>query len=135
VSTWAARYIANPIVRRVAGRVPWWVLLETRGRKSGRPRQNPVGNGLEGDTLWVVAEHGHGANYVKNIKADPRVRVRVGGLWRHGVAHILEDDDPRERQRTLGRRFNGALVRLAGTDLLTVRIDLEPVSAAEPQSK
>jgi deazaflavin-dependent oxidoreductase (nitroreductase family) len=126
VTTWLARYIANPIVKRVAGRVPWWVLLETRGRKSGRPRRNPVGNGLQGDTLWVVAEHGHGANYVKNIKTDPRVRVKVGGHWRHGVAHILEDDDPRERQRMIGRRFNTAFVRMAGTDLLTIRVDLEP---------
>jgi deazaflavin-dependent oxidoreductase (nitroreductase family) len=113
-------------VKQVAGVVPWWVLLETRGRKSGEPRRTPVTNGVKGNTLWIVAEHGHGANYVKNIKADPRVRIRVQGRWRRGVAHILEDDDARARQTMLGRRFNSALVRLAGTDLLTVRVDLEP---------
>jgi deazaflavin-dependent oxidoreductase (nitroreductase family) len=118
--------MANPIVKLFAGRVPWWVLLETRGRKSGEPRRTPVTNGVRGNTLWIVAEHGHGANYVRNIKADPHVRVRVDGRWRRGDAHILEDDDALARQATLGRRFNSVLVRLAGTDLLTVRIDLDP---------
>jgi hypothetical protein len=41
---------------------------------------------------------------------------------------VLPDDDPRERQRRIGRGLNAALVRAMGTDLLTVRIDLEPVS-------
>jgi F420H(2)-dependent quinone reductase len=79
--------------------------------------------------FWIVAEHGHGANYVKNIKADPRVRLRVGGRWREGTATIMESDDARARQRTLGRPINSAFVRLAGTGLLTVRIDLEPDGA------
>lgn len=113
-------------MRSVAGRVPWWVLLETRGRRSGRPRRTPVTNGVRGDTLWIVAEHGHGADYVKNIKVDPQVRVFVGGRWRDGVAHILEDDDPLLRQRELGHPLNSAMVRIAGTDLLTVRVDLAP---------
>ena len=124
VSRWLAKYVANPIVKRVAGYVPFWSLLETTGRKSGEPRRNPVGNGLMGDTFWIVAEHGPKAQYVKNIMANPRVRVRVGGRWRTGTAHPLPDDDTAARQKTL-RRFNAALVRTAGTDLMTVRIDLD----------
>lgn len=125
VSNWLARHVANPIVKRVAGYVPFWSLLETTGRNSGEPRRNPVGNGLKGDTFWIVAEHGRRAQYVKNIETNPRVRVRVGGKWRTGVAHLMPDDDARARQKTL-RRFNAALVRAAGTDLMTVRIDLDP---------
>ena len=120
----AARYLANPIVERVAGFVPWWALLETTGRTSAKPRRNPVGNGLRGDTFWIVAEHGHDAGYVKNIKANPRVRVRVEGRWRSGTAHVLPDDDPLERQKQL-RPLNAAMVRAVGTDLLTIRIDLD----------
>lgn len=125
ISTWLAKYIANPIVKRVAGYVPFWALLETTGRKSGKPRRNPVGNGLMGNTFWIVAEHGPRAQYVKNIKSNPRVRMRVGGKWRTGTAHLLPGDDVQARQQTL-RRFNAALVRTAGTDLMTVRIDLDP---------
>ncbi len=125
VSTALAKYGANPIVKLVAGYVPFWALLETTGRKSGLPRRNPVGNGLEGNTFWIVAEHGHRSHYVRNIESDPRVRVRVGRRWRTGTAHVLENDDPLARQKTM-RRGNAALVRAAGTDLLTVRIDLDP---------
>jgi deazaflavin-dependent oxidoreductase (nitroreductase family) len=121
----AAKYLANPIVERLAGYVPWWALLETIGRRSGKPRRNPVGNGLQGDTFWIVADHGHHADYIKNIMANPRVRVRVGGRWRSGTAHVLPDDDPIERQKQM-RLVNAIIVRAVGTDLLTVRIDLDP---------
>ena len=125
VSKALAKYVANPVVKVVAGYVPWWALLETEGRKSGKPRRNPVGNGLEGNTFWIVAEHGHQAGYVKNIKANPRVRLRVDRRWRKGAAHVLEGDDARARQRSM-RRMNAALVRMMGTELLTIRVDLEP---------
>jgi deazaflavin-dependent oxidoreductase (nitroreductase family) len=125
VSRALGKYLVNPVVKVGAGYLPWWSLLETTGRKSGRPWQNPVGNGLDGNTFWIVAEHGHEAGYVKNIKANPRVRLRVGGRWRSGTAYVLEDDDARARQRTLGP-VNAAFVRIMGTDLLTVRVDLDP---------
>jgi deazaflavin-dependent oxidoreductase (nitroreductase family) len=90
-----------------------------------------VGDGLEGDTFWIVAEHGRRADYVRNLEADPKVRVLVRGRWRSGTAVPLPDDDPRARQRVLGRhrlgrRINDLAVRSFGTDLLTVRIDLDP---------
>ncbi len=120
-------YVVNPIVRALVERglaPPSYAILETTGRKSRQPRRTPVGNGLDGDTFWIVAEHGRRAGYVRNIEADPRVRVRVHGGWRDGVAQVLLDDDPRERQRRIGLRFNAAVVRAMGTDLLTVRVDL-----------
>ena len=106
---------------------PTHALLETIGRRSGQPRRNPVGNGLDRDgrTFWIVAEHGHEANYVRNIEANPSVRVRVGRTWHTGRAHLLPDDDPHARLRTIGRPVNALMVRAMGTDLLTVRIDLE----------
>jgi deazaflavin-dependent oxidoreductase (nitroreductase family) len=124
VSRALGKYLVNPIVTLVAGYVPWWALLETTGRKSGRPRRNPVGNGLDGDIFWIVAEHGRRAGYVRNLEANPRIRLRVGGRWRNGIAQVLKDDDARARQRTL-RPLNAAFVRLMGTDLLTVRVDLD----------
>ncbi|MGH3518594.1 MAG: nitroreductase/quinone reductase family protein [Haloechinothrix sp.] len=124
--------IVNPVVRAALNRglpLPGYALIETTGRKSGLPRRIPVGDGLDGDTFWIVSEHGRRSAYVRNIEADPHVRVRVRGRWRSGTAHILADDDPRERQRLLGRRFSARLnamaVRSFGTDLLTVRVDLE----------
>jgi deazaflavin-dependent oxidoreductase (nitroreductase family) len=126
------KYLLNPPVRALfaLGLVPrTHVLLETTGRRTGRPRQNPVGNGLDGDTLWIVAEHGHRASYVRNLEADPRVRVKIGRRWRTGTATVLPDDDPRARLDRIGRRLNGFMVRAMGTDLLTVRVDLDPADA------
>jgi deazaflavin-dependent oxidoreductase (nitroreductase family) len=125
IATTFSGYVANPLVTLIAGRLPGApALLETVGRKSGKPRHTPVGNGLSGDTFWIVAEHGRHSDYVRNIMANPRVRVRVGGTWRSGTAHVMPKDDPRARQRTLDP-LNAAIVRLVGTDLLTVRIDLD----------
>jgi deazaflavin-dependent oxidoreductase (nitroreductase family) len=120
--------LVNPLVRRLAqrglaGRSV--ALLETTGRKSGQKRVTPVGNGLRGDTFWIVTEHGWGSAYVKNIQADPRVRVKVGRRWRSGTAHILPDDDPYERMRMLRRPANDTAVRLVGTEHLVIRVDLD----------
>ncbi|MDQ3935756.1 MAG: nitroreductase family deazaflavin-dependent oxidoreductase [Actinomycetota bacterium] len=100
-------------------------LLETTGRKSGEPRRTPVGNGLRGHTFWIVTEHGRRAAYVRNIEAYPRVRVKVGRRWYAGTAHVLTDDDPGERMRALGRPANDSMVRLMGTEHLTIRVDLD----------
>src|SRR5688572_7197484 len=83
LSTAAAKYVANPLVKtlhRVGLPFPGTCIIETTGRKSGKPRRNPVGKGLDGDTFWIVAEHGKRASYVKNLRANPRVRVKCG--WR-----------------------------------------------------
>jgi deazaflavin-dependent oxidoreductase (nitroreductase family) len=120
--------VVNPLVRRLADRGLAGgavALLETTGRKSGQRRVTPVGNGLRGDVFWIVTEHGWSSAYVKNIQADPRVRVKVGRRWRTGTAHILPDEDPHERMRMLDRGVNDAAVRLVGTEHLVIRVDLD----------
>jgi deazaflavin-dependent oxidoreductase (nitroreductase family) len=118
--------ILNPTVGALVRRgvLSDWALLETKGRKTGLQRTTPVGYRLVGDTVWLVAEFGRGASYVRNLEADPGVRVCIRGVWRAGTAHVLADDDARARLRTLPR-LNSAAVRIVGTDLLTIRIDLE----------
>ncbi|HEX6075766.1 MAG TPA: nitroreductase/quinone reductase family protein [Micromonosporaceae bacterium] len=103
-----------------------FALLETTGRRTGLPRHTPVGNGLDGDTFWLVAAHGSQSDYVRNILADPRVRVRVGRRWRDGTAVVLPGDDPDVRSRTLPYRWDAALGRLMASTPLTIRVDLAP---------
>jgi deazaflavin-dependent oxidoreductase (nitroreductase family) len=130
------KYVLNPPIKLLfaAGIAPpGYALLETIGRKTGKARRTPVGDGRVGYQFWLVAEHGMKAGYVRNLAANPcvRLKLRHGILarWHTGKAELLPDDDPRERQRWLARRLllsttNAAAVRLFGTDLLTVRIDL-----------
>ena len=133
ISTFLSVRLLNPVVRaasRAGLPLPGLVILETTGRKSGEPRRNPVGKAIVGDTLWIIAEHGLKAAYVRNIEAEPRVRVRVGRAWRTGTAHVLPDDDWRERQRGMPNHVNSAAVRAMGTAPVTVRVDLDARGAA-----
>lgn len=131
------KYVFNPPIKAlgaVGALPPGYALLETIGRKTGKPRTTPVGDGLVGGRFWLVAEQGMEAGYVRNIAANPRVRVKVRrgirALWRAGTAHLLPEDDPRQRQRWLARErpgsfMNAMAVRGFGTKLLTIRIDLD----------
>jgi deazaflavin-dependent oxidoreductase (nitroreductase family) len=130
-SRFVTNRLVNPVVRRVVDRgfaSRTHALLETTGRKSGLARRVPVGNGLRGSHFWIVTEHGYAADYVKNIQNDPRVRVKVGRRWRDGTAHLLPEDDSAARLRFLKRPVNDALVRLVGTEHLTIRVDLDDSS-------
>jgi deazaflavin-dependent oxidoreductase (nitroreductase family) len=111
--------VANPLMRRL----PIQTLLETTGRKSGEPRRTPLGGRKVGNEFWFVSEFGENSQYVKNIKANPNVRVRLRGRWHTGTAHLVPDDDPHERLRSLPQ-FNSFGVRTFGTNLLSVRVDL-----------
>ncbi len=113
------RSVVNPVGRRLPV-----TMLETTGRKSGQPRHTAVGGRVIDNQFWMVSEHGEHSDFVRNIKANPAVRVRIGGEWRNGTAHLLPDDDPVQRLGNLPR-LNSAVVRLAGTDLLTIRVDLD----------
>ena len=146
------RWTINPLMRLLLaiGINPFGLaILETRGRRSGKPRRVPVGNGRTGDAFWIIAEHGLRAGYVRNIQHDPRVRVRLRiGLryrWVSGLATILPDDDPLARQRRIIRwhplrAFNAINVRVLGADLLTVHVRLilngstGPAKATTPQA-
>jgi deazaflavin-dependent oxidoreductase (nitroreductase family) len=108
-----------------------FALLETVGRRTGRPRQTCVGNGLIGDTFWVVAAHGQQADWVRNISQEPRVRVLVNRRWRSGTATVLPEDDPGQRSRTLPYRWDAAIGRAMATTPLTVRVDLQRAAAGD----
>jgi deazaflavin-dependent oxidoreductase (nitroreductase family) len=131
------RSVINPLDRlafALRTPPPGDALLESTGRRTGQPRVTPVCDCQEGDTFWIIAQRGRDADYVRNIEANPRVRVK-GSLsragWRAGTAHILDDDDPEERTRILsrGNRWRRLCLQASAaiaTKPLTVRIDLDP---------
>jgi deazaflavin-dependent oxidoreductase (nitroreductase family) len=115
----AQRYLVNPVGRNLPV-----TMLETTGRISGQPRHTAVGGRLVDNAFWLVSEHGAQSDYVKNIKANPAVRLRLNGRWRTGTAHLLPDDDAAARLAQLPA-LNSAVVRMMGSELLTIRIDLD----------
>jgi deazaflavin-dependent oxidoreductase (nitroreductase family) len=74
----------NPPVRlawRLGFGPPGDALLETIGRRIGRMQRTPICDGQEGDTFWLIVQHGRRSDYVRNIEANPHVRVRTGSAW------------------------------------------------------
>ena len=113
----------SPLYRPFAGIAPGWAVIETVGRRSGRPHRVPVGGRLRGQTFWLVASNGRRADYVRNLETNPSVRVRVHGRWHEGSARVCPDDDAQRRLLRLNP-INSLFVWVAGRDPLTVRIDL-----------
>jgi len=120
--------VVNPVVGMawdLGVPIPGDALLETTGRRT------PVCHGLEGRMFWLIAQRGRDADWVRNIEANPRVRVKVsGGNWLTGTAHILDDDDPAERVRILSeanfpRRLCMSTSEALHTNRLTIRVDLD----------
>jgi deazaflavin-dependent oxidoreductase (nitroreductase family) len=115
----------NPIARALAGIAPWWVVLETTGRKSGKPRQAPLARGpVDGNVAWLIAVHGERSAFARNIAADPRVRLRLRGRWLEGTARLAPlDDDVVARFNAYARSGPRAI----GIEPKLVRVELDRV--------
>jgi deazaflavin-dependent oxidoreductase (nitroreductase family) len=120
-----AKYVVNPISKLGAGRVPGTALLETTGRSSSQRRITPVGYSREGDTVWIVSEHGRRADYVRNIEKDPNVRVKIRARWHRGQARVAPEEDPKQHLRNQSNKLSAATVRMVGTGPVVVRVDLD----------
>ncbi|RIK40915.1 MAG: nitroreductase family deazaflavin-dependent oxidoreductase [Chloroflexi bacterium] len=74
--------------------------LETVGRVSGRPHEIEIWFAVHAGALYFLAGGGERADWVRNIRANPAVRVRINGQWLHGSGRIItgEADDPLARR-------------------------------------
>lgn len=103
--------------------------LETIGRSSGLPRGIEIWFAADGDRVYFLSGGRDRSHWVRNLRANPAVRVRVGGDWIAGVATIIEGhaDEPLARE-LLAAKYQGwspgrTLSEWARTSL-PVRVDL-----------
>jgi deazaflavin-dependent oxidoreductase (nitroreductase family) len=69
-----------------------FLYLTTTGRITGLPRTIEIWFVVYQRDLYVLAEHHHRANWVRNINLNPLVSVRIGDYHTTARARIL---DPR----------------------------------------
>jgi deazaflavin-dependent oxidoreductase (nitroreductase family) len=78
----------NPDPRRPAE--PQYLYLTMVGRRSGRPREIEIWFTRHGACYYLVAEHGERAQWVRNLRAEPAVRVRVGDRTFAARARVVD---------------------------------------------
>lgn len=64
--------------------------LQTIGRTSGRPRTIEIWFAVRDGRIYFLAGGRDRAHWVRNLRADPRARVRLGGHTIRGRVSVIE---------------------------------------------
>jgi deazaflavin-dependent oxidoreductase (nitroreductase family) len=75
--------------------------LQTTGRVSGQPRTIEIWFATDGERVYLLSGGRDRAHWVRNLLADPRVRVRIGGQTLAGTARVIEGDEREQVAREL----------------------------------
>ncbi len=70
---------------------PEYLYLTTMGRRTGRPREIEIWFTHHAGRYYVLAEHGHAAQWVQNLRQDGRVQVRLAGTSFSARARVVGD--------------------------------------------
>jgi deazaflavin-dependent oxidoreductase (nitroreductase family) len=70
--------------------------MTTIGRVSGVPREIEIWFIVSGGKFYLFCEHGETAGWVKNIRRNPSVSVRIGGYQIPATARVLDHQADRE---------------------------------------
>jgi len=112
--------------------------LTTTGRTSGNPHTIEIWFARVGSTVYLLAGGGDASDWVRNIRREPRVGLRIGDDDMICRARVIEDpaEDALARRSLLekyGPRYSGDLEEW-GTTSLPVAIELPtaPGDAARP---
>jgi deazaflavin-dependent oxidoreductase (nitroreductase family) len=76
---WPARWATEP-----------YLYLTTIGRRTGRPHRIEIWFAAHDGRLYLLSGGRERADWVRNLQANPRVTVELGGETRVGAAHVLE---------------------------------------------
>ncbi|MFN2613248.1 MAG: nitroreductase family deazaflavin-dependent oxidoreductase [Actinomycetota bacterium] len=75
--------------------------VTTTGRRTGKPHTIEIWYAAHDRTLYLLMGGGERADTVRNLRAGPRVRVRLGDETFEASARVVEDADEAARARTL----------------------------------
>jgi len=67
-----------------------FLYLTSTGRRTGLPREIEIWFTRRNGRFYVIAEHGERAQWVRNVRANPSVQVRVAGLAFRAMARVVD---------------------------------------------
>jgi deazaflavin-dependent oxidoreductase (nitroreductase family) len=73
------------------------MVLQTIGRKSGKPRLTPLNYALADGYIYCIAGFGSGTHWLANLKANPTVEIHVAGTALKGSAEIVTESEVAQR--------------------------------------
>lgn len=82
-------------------------LVTTTGRKTGRRRARAMRVVRDGDRAYAVALLGRRSDWVRNVAANPRVRVKLGSTTHDANARVIVDRDEHARAADVYRPIAG----------------------------
>jgi deazaflavin-dependent oxidoreductase (nitroreductase family) len=86
------------------------VVLETKGRVSGRARRVPLMAASFGEVVVVSTVRGARSQWLANARKDPDVRYWLHGKPRHGRAFVVSADDAMPQiDQPVARKLAGGL--------------------------
>jgi len=65
--------------------------LTTKGRVTGKPHRIEIWFGAHGGAIYLLSGGGDDSDWVKNLKVDPSVNVRIGKQYFGGAAQVVSD--------------------------------------------
>lgn len=71
------------------------MLLTTTGCKTGKPRTTGVSFMPDGERYIIFSGWGVSSNWYRNVRANPRVTIRIGRRTMAADARLVEDPDER----------------------------------------
>lgn len=102
--------------------------LTTMGRITGGPHEIEIWFALQGSTLYMLSGGRDRADWVRNLRREPRVTVRINGETFEGRAREPADDEEDGlARRLLVEKYERAPGRLANwrRSSLPVAVDLD----------
>ena len=75
--------------------------LTTRGRVTGQPHDIEIWFANKHDTLYMLSGGGHRSDWVRNLRTDPAVTVRIRETTYDATARVIDDAAEDRRARTL----------------------------------
>lgn len=110
--------------------------LTTRGRVSGNPHTIEIWFVLDGETLYMMAGDGTKADWVRNLRRTPEVRVRIGERHFRGDARVVaaaSEEDARARRMLLAKYRPGYSGDLSNWERNGLPVAVRLEEAAPPE--